>query len=381
MTTAILRKTRVVVVIVLKLTFLYRPTLFILQQRTRRKKQSQLRLELMKARNTLPFYPQFVGPSSPLRVFCYSLSSEYRPTTGFGPLAETFFGIKAFFEKYCHTDDPLEADLFFVPLNLIQFQFRNEDPVSVLSELRYLSKRHDHILVALGDFSQRSKKNHYGNAYRTPYKWLDDFILLALESTSDLIPGQDIGIIPLNTLSDNPSFNRNARPFLYSFLGETNHAFLPETHVRRRLDSLKQSEDCYVGKSLSPELRGRMLLNYHTSNDHELLARNSIFTLCPAGYGKWTYRFFQSIQWGSIPVLISDDYIKPFGDTIPYDDFAVTVPEKEISEIDGILRSVEPTRIAALQENLRDNQHHFTKQQFFQKLIRRLKQQIAGRQR
>jgi hypothetical protein len=39
-------------------------------------------------------------------------------------------------------------------------------------------------------------KNHYGHAYQTTYDWLKKFKLLALESTSDLIPNQDIGRIP-----------------------------------------------------------------------------------------------------------------------------------------------------------------------------------------
>ena len=53
----------------------------------------------------------------------------------------------------------------------------------------------------------------------------------------------------------------------------------------------------------------RSRVNYFTKNDYELVSRNSVFTLAPAGYGRWTYRFFQTIQWSSIPVLISDDVI------------------------------------------------------------------------
>jgi hypothetical protein len=315
--------------------------------------------------------------SSSLAVYTYRLPRSYNSRPEELPLvSQTFEALRAFFgTSSLATDNPSEADYFFVPLNLIQYQFRNEDPKAMLSTLRYLDPaRPDHLIVALGDYSQRSKKNHYGNAYQETYDWLGPFILLALESTGDLITDQDIGIIPWNTLSEQPTFNDNERPLLYSFLGETSHELLPKTHIRFQMTAL-QSDDSLVARKLTSQMRKKLEGGYpDAKDDYELVSRSSIFTLAPAGYGSWTYRFFQAIQWGSIPVLISDDYIKPYQAQIPYELFTVTVPEKDVTKIDAILRSIKPNEILRRQGALRQNQRHFTRSSFLTKLVRELEQ-------
>lgn len=310
------------------------------------------------------------------KVYVYDLPRKFKPNYELPLLSETYFALYDFFRLYCRTYDPLDADYFFVPINLVQFQFRNENPEDILNYLKFFDpKRCDHIIIALGDFSQHSKKNHYGHAYQMTYTWLNKFKLLALESTSDLIPNQDIGIIPYNTLSENPFFNKNNRPYLYSFLGELSHIYLPQTHIRNQIKLLQQKPDIFIGSNVSIDLRRALRINYFTKNDYELVSRNSIFTLAPAGYGRWTYRFFQAIQWGSIPVLISDDYVKPFEDTIPYDDFCITLPEKEVQNLDSTIRSFSHQEIQRLQNALEKNQHHFTYTEFFRKVCTLLNHQ------
>jgi len=328
-----------------------------------------------KTLNTIFFIFKKYLVQTDLKVFVYDIPAEYRSRPDELSIpSETFYAINDFFKNSIDTTDPTEADFFFVPLNLVQFQFRNEDPRKIISELRYLSKKKDHILVAAGDFSQRSKKNHFGVAYEETYDWIDDFILLALESTSDLLPNQDIGIIPFNTLVDNPYFNTNKRIYLYSFLGKIKHDLLPETHVRSQLAHLRKKPDAFIDDELDVVTRRKLEHHYSQAvkDDFELLARNSTFTLAPAGYGKWTYRFFHAIQWGSIPVLFSDDYAKPFGNRIPYDSFSVTLAEKDILNVDQVLRAISPREIDQYQENLRKNQTLFTRRAFFEMLVREL---------
>jgi hypothetical protein len=325
-----------------------------------------------KTLNTIFFIFKKYPIETDLKVFTYEISAEYQSKTEELPLpSETFRAIHQFFKNSIPTSDPTEADFFFVPLNLIQSQFKNEDPGKIICELKYLSDKKDHIIVALGDFSQRSRKNHYGLAYKKTFDWLDNFILLALESTNDLIPGQDIGIIPFNTLVDVPFFNTNNRIYLYSFLGQIKYKFLPQNHVRTRLALLEKKPDTFVETKLDGLTKKKLKNTYNDAvkDDFELMARSSTFTLAPAGYGKWTYRFFNSILWGSIPVLFSDGYIKPFSSCIPYDSFSITLPEKDILNVDKILRSISPREIEEYQENLKANQAKFTRFAFFEMLV------------
>jgi hypothetical protein len=99
------------------------------------------------------------------------------------------------------TSDPNEADFYFVPINLIHFQFSKEhcDPESYLENLPFVCQGR-HILLATGDFGQRVRSNYeyHGadRAYPNIYSWLDwRFHLLAFESTDDLAPW-DIAILP-----------------------------------------------------------------------------------------------------------------------------------------------------------------------------------------
>ena len=311
------------------------------------------------------------------KVYIYDLPDKFRPDHSLSLASETYFALYDFFRLYCRTYDPFEANYFFVPLNIIQYQFRNEKPDDALKYLKYFNPaRNDHLLVALGDFSQRSKINHFGHAYLETYKWLNSFVLLALESTDDLIPNHDVGIIPYNTLSIEPNFNNNKRPYLYSFLGGVSYKHLPPSHIRNKIKSIPPKEDVVINSKLNSNQRKRLMHNYVTKNDYELLSRNSLFTLAPAGYGRWTYRFFQSIQWGSIPVLLSDSYFKPFEDTIPYESFCITVAESDVTRIDEIIRSFSSSEIIKLQNSLKENQHHFTQSAFFYKLCSRLMSQV-----
>lgn len=307
---------------------------------------------------------------APLKIFTYEIPSYYERNDNFDLdlVYQTFISIRYFFKNCVTTSDPSKADYFFLPLNLHKFQVQNKDPSSALKYCKYLGKNKNHLIIATGDFSQRDGNNHYGKAYKTPFPWLNNFKLLALESTKDLIGKQDIGIIPFNTLVDFPTFNQNIRQYLYSFIGETQHVYLPSDHIRHRLTELVEKPDVYIGKRLSNQLRAKLYAQFPAGNDYELLSRNSTFTLCPAGYGRWTYRFFQSITWGSIPVLISDSYVLPFSDRIPYSDFCLRIKESDFDQIDDIIRSISSDTIKKMQNNLKKAQHHFTKNAFFEHL-------------
>lgn len=69
--------------------------------------------------------------------------------------------------------------------------------------------------------------------------------------------------------------------------------------------------------------------------------RNTKFTLCPRGYGPQSFRTYESIQLGSVPVYIHDDNKwLPFDDIVPWDKFAVLVHVNDIDLIDRRLRQI-----------------------------------------
>lgn len=71
----------------------------------------------------------------------------------------------------------------------------------------------------------------------------------------------------------------------------------------------------------------------------------SLFSLCPRGYGASSFRFYEALQLGAVPVFIYDKPWFPYEDYIDWDLFSVRVHESQIDKIPDIL--VEKTPFAS----------------------------------
>lgn len=78
----------------------------------------------------------------------------------------------------------------------------------------------------------------------------------------------------------------------------------------------------------------------------QTLAR-SVFTLCPRGYGQTSFRIAEALQYGSIPVYVSDQHILPHGR--PFD-YGVLVSPKDFRRIEHDLRQMSNSKIFELRE-------------------------------
>lgn len=70
--------------------------------------------------------------------------------------------------------------------------------------------------------------------------------------------------------------------------------------------------------------------------DYADVLRQSKFILCPRGFGPGSFRMFEAMQAGRVPVIISDAYVKPAG--IDWDSCSLTIPESRIAEIPETIR-------------------------------------------
>lgn len=85
------------------------------------------------------------------------------------------------------------------------------------------------------------------------------------------------------------------------------------------------------------------------SNDEQLylfeewykVLNNSKYILCPRGFAVNSIRFFETMAFGRIPVLISDDAKLPLEKYINYDKFIVRVPEEEILNTSNYINEFE----------------------------------------
>jgi len=70
------------------------------------------------------------------------------------------------------------------------------------------------------------------------------------------------------------------------------------------------------------------------------LTKRSHFSLCPRGYGAQSFRLYEVLQLGSIPVFIYDKDWFPFSDEINWSEFCVLIHETQIPDIKNILSNI-----------------------------------------
>jgi len=296
------------------------------------------------------------------------------------------------------TREPDEADYFFVPVYTILFEFLRKDVGELIARCAHLD-RGNHLLFVSGDYGHRARSPRETSAptrvYPRPYDWLDSrFVLIALESTSQLHP-RDIAIFPYQPARDDggslAAFNRRSRlrlsgfdlasvragqdALVYSFCGALRYPDLPPDHVRGDHGIVRLAgagRGWFIGsaddarKSFAPQLAG-----------YEAIISRSVFTLCPAGYGRWTFRWIEALLNGSIPIMISDGYVLPFSETVDWRRFVIEFPERDIARLDAFVRSISLDVAYQKQSSIIKSQRLFTRESCRRLLLGRLMSGVA----
>jgi len=101
---------------------------------------------------------------------------------------------------------------------------------------------------------------------------------------------------------------------------------------------------------------------------------SSKFGLAPRGYGKSSFRMYEILQLGTVPVYISDVHYLPWTDELDWNDFCVPVNEDEIEDIDTILKSIDDVEYNKLLENGRKvYEEYFALEGMFKNIVKRIK--------
>jgi hypothetical protein len=163
----------------------------------------------------------------------------------------------------------------------------------------------------------------------------DDGILVDV-SGIDLLQfsmSKNVGIrIPL--LSMPHEFKQSkGKDILVSFVGS-------HTHPIREHIFLISDEEYYISKQP------------HSENEFCDIVSRSVFGLCPRGYGLSSFRIGECLQYGTIPVYISDEFIIPFD--IDFNKFGLIIEEKDSHKIEKVLGSIPLMSIIEKQNNIKD---------------------------
>lgn len=122
------------------------------------------------------------------------------------------------------------------------------------------------------------------------------------------------------------------RNILFSFIGSRTHP------IREKVFSLSGDDIIISDKPHNIETYCKVL-------------SKSLFGLCPRGYGKNSFRVQESIQYGAIPVYISDEFVFPHN--LDFNEFGVVIEEKDVHRTREILNSISDYEIIQKQDKLK----------------------------
>lgn len=96
----------------------------------------------------------------------------------------------------------------------------------------------------------------------------------------------------------------------------------------------------------------RFYLKRHRFPGYQAEIARSVFCLCPLGWAPWSPRLVESVALGCVPVLIADGIRLPFSSAVPWPEISLTVAEKDIEQLREILERVAATNLTTIQRNL-----------------------------
>lgn len=291
------------------------------------------------------------------------------------------------------TNDPDRADYFFLPLYWPAYECNQIELTKTVENLEFIDRNKQHLIFSPWDTYPRPLKHRanpyccvdYGREggiltdeyYLNSLRWLDErFTLICYESSIDTLP-YDIGIYPTLPLKPVSPFS-GKRDFVYSFVGS--FVYFDDGHIRGEAslaywENLRRNrkEDKFVGTLDEASYRFKKKIDYFS------FPSTSTFTLCPAGWGRWSFRMTEAILSGSIPVILSDYYELPFSTLVPWNEFSIVLPESGLKKIDQILRNISREKILWLQRGLEKHQRSFTSGGVIRPLISKLEQNLKDR--
>lgn len=111
--------------------------------------------------------------------------------------------------------------------------------------------------------------------------------------------------------------------------------------------------------------------DYHNPEKFCSIISKSLFTLCFRGFGANSFRICEALQYGSIPVYISDEFIEPHN--IPFEEYGVKIHAEDAHRVPRILENISPLEIIEKQERGKEiYEQYYTYEGCYKMIIRAL---------
>jgi len=154
-----------------------------------------------------------------------------------------------------------------------------------------------------------------------------------------------------------------SKKYKASFVGSITHP------IRQKLcdQFINKSGYCIKYKSWNPNIAINNLYDFIH------ITQQSYYGFCPRGYGLNSFRLYEVLQLGVVPIIISNDFYLPWSDEIDWNSFSVLINENEIYNIENILNKIDNKKYNELVFSGKKLYHkYFTLQSTYDNIIKKI---------
>ena len=183
----------------------------------------------------------------------------------------------------------------------------------------------------------------------------DDGVMMSSKPPNLITFGMGgVGNIPLpltyNQSADLDKYKHREKIVFCSFVGSLTHPCR-----ERMVKTLENKPDMFiVTNEWTNQIKEENQLMYLN------VMSKSRFTLAPRGYGKTSFRLYEALRLGSIPIYIYDELWLPYTNMIDWNKMAVLVLVDELDNLYDKLREITDEQVAAMLEYYKKHSHLFS---------------------
>ncbi|EFH55373.1 hypothetical protein ARALYDRAFT_481698 [Arabidopsis lyrata subsp. lyrata] len=269
------------------------------------------------------------------------------------------------------TEDPYEADFFFVPV-YVSCNFSTINGFPAIGHARTLIN--DAIKFVSTQYPFWNRNNGSDHVFTATHDFGSCFHTMEDRAIADGVPKILRSSIVLQTFG--VTFNHPCQevenvvipPYISP---ESLHKTLKNIPVNKERDiwaffrgKMELHPKNISGRFYSKRVRTKIWRSYggdrrfylqrQRFSGYQLEIARSVFCLCPLGWAPWSPRLVESVALGCVPVIIADGIRLPFPSAVRWPDISLTVAERDVGKLGDILEHVVATNLSVIQRNLED---------------------------
>ena len=238
------------------------------------------------------------------------------------PVGNNTKNFEGFFYDYFFSKNII-SDLNYIPIQWTNYLIKND-----------YGKNLDELNHFLSKYIDKNKKYFTIVQYAGgPLVELENTLIFSMGGSFNTPIPNNSKVIPLPLIyqmKKNPERN-NEKNILGSYVGRPTHS------VRVKLEKILSNEKDFFVKNLDS------MSSEISSSNQNLFKKtmlDSYYSICPRGFGPTSFRLYESILNGVVPVYISNLHFLPFEEIIEWNKFSVILKQRSIKKIPKLLNSM-----------------------------------------